>query len=303
MPLLTVVVATRDRSQRLRRALGSLRDQTMEDLEVVVVDDGSTDDTSDYMADLVRVDRRITYLRLEGGSGAAGARNRGIEASSGEFLGFLDDDDEWLSNKAAEQIEFLRSHPQIGLVSCNFLVDDERRGTLLPHRGPLDFKPDVLLWANVLMGCSFVMLRRAAYSFDVRFDERFVNANDWDLWIRCSAECGVATLPSVLGRYARHGPQLTDSSERIHRGDAAILDKHGERMSESARAYHRAHLRMLLATGVLARAKVRTEILRDTPRAVLGVMARVAVSGRVGRAIGDPGRPFRTLARAAGRVG
>jgi len=303
MPLLSVVVATRDRAQRLRRAIGSIREQTVQDLEVVVVDDGSTDDTEPYMLDLVKDDPRITYRRLEGGAGAAAARNRGIDSTTGEFLAFLDDDDEWLANKAAEQIDFLRGHPDVGLVSCNFRIQDEEHRRELVHIGPRDFPPHVLLWANVLMGCSFVMLRREAFSFDPRFDERFLNANDWDLWLRCSAQRGVATLPSILCTYARHGSQLTGTAARIHRGDAMILEKHGERMSENARAYHRARLRMLRAEGALGRIEARAAIVKETPAAVLGVMSRVAVSGRLAAVFRDPGRPFRTLARAAGRLG
>ena len=303
MPLLSVVVPTRDRLERLKRALDSLRAQTLDDLEVIVVDDGSSDGTPAYLSDLSAEDARITSVHLDGGTGAAGARNRGMEKASGEFLGFLDDDDEWRPNKAAEQIELMRARPEVGLVSCNFVVDDTQRGTSLVHRGPQDYEREVLLWGNMLMGCSFVMLRRSAFSFELSFDHAVVPAEDWDLWLRCSDEAGIATIPSPLCRYARHGAQLTGSLERLHRGDAGFLAKHEHRMSRNARAYHRAHLRMVAAgAGAVERMRARMRIVAETPAAVLGVMARVSVSGRIGAMTGDPGRPFRTLARAAGRL-
>ena len=303
MPLLSVVVPTRDRSERLRAALQSLRAQTFADFEVIVVDDGSTDDTPALLAELSAADPRITSVRLPGGSGAAGARNRGISAASGAYLAFLDDDDEWRPNKAAEQIDYLRAHPNVGLVSCNFVIDDTQRGTSHVHRGPQEVTPAALLWANMLMGCSFVMLRRDAFSFELDFDHAVVPAEDWDLWLRCSDERGVYTIPSVLCRYARHGPQLTGNTETLRRGDTGFLVKHSERMGRGVRAYHEAHLRMLAAgRNGSERMRARMRILTDTPPSVLSVMARVSAAGRIGTLIGDPGRPFRTLARAAERL-
>ncbi|MGH2795244.1 MAG: glycosyltransferase family 2 protein [Actinomycetota bacterium] len=300
MPLLSVIVPTRDRVKRLPNAIDSLRHQTMRDLEVIVVDDGSTDGTEALLDELEASDGRIRTLRLAGGSGAAVARNAGLAAAVGPFIAFLDDDDTWMPTKAEEQINYLTDHADTGLVSCDFMVFDGKREVV--HRGPHSFKPGTLLWANLLMGCSFVMLRRSAFTFEIEFDQAVVPAEDWDLWVRCANERKVATLPSVLCTYARHGAQLTGSSERIHRGDSGFLAKHGSRMSRYARAYHDAHLRMVKAVGILARLRTRISIVRDTPPAVVSLMGKLAVSGRVGELVGDPGRPFRTLARGADRL-
>jgi glycosyltransferase involved in cell wall biosynthesis len=300
MALLSVIVPTRDRVERLRAAIDSLRVQTVSDLEIIVVDDGSTDGTGEFLSDLESSDARIRTLRLGGGSGAAIARNAGLARASGEFLAFLDDDDTWVPSKAEEQIRYLQDHPETGLVSCDFVVVADGRTAV--HRGPTSFKGGTLYWANLLMGCTFVMLRRSVFSFELGFDQAVVPAEDWDLWVRCAAERDVATIPRPLCTYALHGNQLTGSSERIHAGDSGFLAKHRDRMSDYARAYHDAHLRMVKASGGPDRMRRRVEILKDTPRAVIRVMGKLAVSGRLGKLLGDPGRPFRTLAREADKL-
>ncbi len=300
MPLLSVVVPTKDRIDRLGAAVASLRAQTMSDLEIIIVDDASSDGTGELLARLEASDRRVRTIRLPGNGGAANARNAGIAVAGGEFLAFLDDDDTWMPGKAEGQIRFLRAHPDTGLVSCDFLVVDGKES--LVHRGPHEFEPSTLMWANVLMGCSFVMLRRTAFSFDLGFDQDVVPAEDWDLWLRCAMERRVASLASVLSTYALHGEQLTGSTERLHRGDSGFFSKHRDKMSPHALAYHSAHLRMIRAAGAADRIRMRIDIMRDTPPRVLGVMARLAISGRLARVLRDPGRPFRTLARAVARI-
>ncbi|MGH2728126.1 MAG: glycosyltransferase family 2 protein, partial [Actinomycetota bacterium] len=298
MPLLSVVIPTHNRAARLEVAIGSVLAQTIADLEVVIVDDGSTDDTPEVISRAQARDARVRTLRLAGSGGAATARNAGIGAATGAFLAFLDDDDEWAPAKAERQIDYLRSHPRIGLVSCDFhIVGGGRR---LHHRGPERFKPSALGWANILMGCSFVMMHRPSFSFEPSFDESIVPAEDWDLWLRCSSEREVAIVPEPLAGYARHGVQLTGSVERLQRGDAGFFAKNEERMSANARAFHRAHLRMQGAGD--ERMRARLDVMRSSPPAVIATLARLSLSRRLGRILNDPGRPVRTLARAVERV-
>lgn len=300
MPLVSVVVPTHNRAARLEKAIRSALGQTVGDLEILVVDDGSSDGTPDVIGRLSERDARVRAIRLSAGSGAAAARNAGIRAATGEFLAFLDDDDEWASEKVEEQIGYLRAHPDVGLVSCNFLVVGEGRPAL--HRGPERFTAAALLWANVLMGCSFVMLRRPSFSFEPNFDESLVTAEDWDLWLRCSDERAVATVPSPLARYALHAVQLSSSVDRVQRGESAFFAKNERRMSANARAFHRAHLLLLGASGERERMRARMTIIRETPPAVIRVLARLAWSRRLGRGFKDPGRPVRTLVREVARI-
>ena len=301
MPLLSVVVPTKDRAPRLRVALESLSAQTLRDLEVIVVDDGSTDSTRTLLDEVTDSDPRIRVVLLDGGNGAAATRNRGIETATGKFLAFLDDDDEWHPRKAEVQVEYLKAHPAVGIVGCDFTVVDERTGRAARYRGPERFTPFAMLWVNVMGGCSFPMLHRSAFATDPRFDASMIAAEDWDLWLRCTDEKEVAWLGDVLCRYVLHGRQLSGALERRHRGDSAFFAKHAARMPERVQAFHRALLRMLERGGFGPRMRSRATILATTPPSVVAVIARLSVSSRIGRMIGDPGRPVRTLVQSVRR--
>lgn len=105
MPTVSVVIPTYNRADALQRTLDSVLDQTHEDLEVLVVDDASTDETATVVADYD--DSRVTFLEHETNRGGSAARNTGIEQATGEYIAFLDSDDEWLPRKIERQVELL----------------------------------------------------------------------------------------------------------------------------------------------------------------------------------------------------
>src|SRR5438132_12765470 len=106
-PTVSVIIATHNRARLLRRAIHSVLAQTFEDWELLVVDDGSTDNTETIAVSLQ--DLRICYLRHEVNRGLSAARNTGIRISRGEYVAFLDDDDEWLPKKLERELEVFRS--------------------------------------------------------------------------------------------------------------------------------------------------------------------------------------------------
>lgn len=106
-PAVSVVIPTYDRAAVLPRAIDSVLGQTVEDLELLVVDDGSTDRAPDVVAGYA--DDRVRCLRHEQNRGASAARNSGIEAASGDYVAFLDSDDEWLAGKLETQLAVLEA--------------------------------------------------------------------------------------------------------------------------------------------------------------------------------------------------
>ena len=122
-PLVSAVITTHNRIDMLRRAIGSVLSQDYENLELVVVDDASSDDTQEYMEALSKKDKRVNYVRIspEDTKGANYARNTGIKVANGDFVAFLDDDDEWLPRKVSEQVAFFRRHPDHGAVSADWI--------------------------------------------------------------------------------------------------------------------------------------------------------------------------------------
>src|SRR5665213_1350208 len=120
-PLVSVIVPTRDRVQILRAAVASVLRQSATNFELIVVDDASTDGTSSYLAELATMDKRVRVVRNAAPKGGAGARNEGISHARGEWIAFLDDDDEWLPNKIRRQLETLAANVAAVACSCSYV--------------------------------------------------------------------------------------------------------------------------------------------------------------------------------------
>ena len=140
MPKVSVVVLTHNRPDMLCRAVSSILNQTFQDFEIVLVDDASTDNTPEVVRGLG--DARIKYIRHKENRGEAAAANTGVTSSSGEYIAFLHDDDEWLPEKLGQQVRLLESSPPtVGAVYTGFLRIDRSTKKLLkqvnPQRGEI----------------------------------------------------------------------------------------------------------------------------------------------------------------------
>jgi glycosyltransferase involved in cell wall biosynthesis len=120
----SVIIPTYNYGRFLQESVGSVQLQTVEDIEILVVDDGSTDDTQDVLGAICAKDERVRNLRIEN-SGVAHARNQGLEHASGEFIAYLDADDIWHAEKLEMQLELMLAEPEVGLVFTNAALFSE----------------------------------------------------------------------------------------------------------------------------------------------------------------------------------
>lgn len=221
MPAVSVVIPGFNYARFLGEAIDSVLAQTLHAHEIIVVDDGSTDDTPEVAQ---RYAGKIRYLRTENG-GVSRARNTGVAASTGEFITFLDADDRWLPRKLEMQAAAFAAAPDAGLIHTGSRVfDDEGRGTLC------EFWPKADLDVHALMRCcsisaSSVMIPRAVLDKVGDFDEQFVGTEDWDMWLRIALEHRVVGCPEVLVEYRSHGRSLSGNADRQFRNSMAVLDK------------------------------------------------------------------------------
>ena len=203
VPEVTVVIPTCNRwdmleSCGLRSALG----QEGVELEVVVVDDGSVDGTSERLAGAA--DSRVRVVRHESSRGVAAARNAGIAAARGEWIAFLDDDDLWSPRKLRAQLDAARRSGASIVYAGVVVVDASRNIVQATSRGPTSLEQ--LLERNTIPAGSSNVLVRAARLREVDcFDERLTYVADWDLWIRLAATWRLAFCPDILVGYVRHG--------------------------------------------------------------------------------------------------
>jgi glycosyltransferase involved in cell wall biosynthesis len=185
MPEISLIITTHNRPQMLARAIESARKATRGEVEVVVVDDASTDET----ARLCRSIPYITYVRAERNQRVAGARNLGILASRGEFLSFLDDDDVRLPRSLDRQLAALASAPRAGFIYGQAILS-KQDGAVVDDcypaccpQGDIFFR----LLAQNFIPCGSVVFRRACLSRVGLLDDALAGIDDWDLWLRIAA--------------------------------------------------------------------------------------------------------------------
>jgi len=299
-PLLSVIMPTCNRRDDLERAARSVLGQDLCDLELVVVDDASTDGTAEVL-DRLGCDRRVRVIRNDRSLGECGARNRGLEQARGELVAFCDDDDAWLPGAASSLAAALTEDPRLGGATSWYEVFHVQEGRSVLFRGPLGFGAEQMLWQNLMT--VFGMFRRSAFELDPRFDPEMPTAGDWDFWLRIALERPIAVLPRALYRYRQHGAsRATGARSRQVQGRSRLLAKHGSRMTEACRLYHRAVIAGY-SGGRAATAKTLLAAGAGRAGAALGassVLATSLLTSKLGTRLGDPGLQARVTARMVG---
>ncbi len=218
VPRVSVILPTYNRARLLRRSLASVLGQTYRDFEVRVVDDGSTDDTEAVVAGLA--DPRLAYARIDH-RGVAGATNYGVRQARGEWVAFIDSDDEWVPHKLERQLAVAATlSERAGVLYASAVYVDDATGRVIGVRWP---RPDgqgrvfdLLLETNWFPFVS-VMARRRCFEVVGGFDERLSYGADRDWLLRAARQFefyGVAE--SLVRVHLHHGPQISqDIAARI----------------------------------------------------------------------------------------
>jgi glycosyltransferase involved in cell wall biosynthesis len=206
-PQVSVIIPTYNRAWCLRETMDSVLAQNFRDVELIVVDDGSTDATPQL---LKGYGQAIRVLRQEN-RGVSAARNAGIAAARGALIAFLDSDDLWLPGKLDHQVEFFNSQPDALICQTEELwVRNGRRvnpGKRHRKRGGMIFEPSLDL---CLVSPSAVMVRRELFQRVGLFDESLPACEDYDLWLRVSSRYAVhlIDIPLIVKR-GGHADQLS----------------------------------------------------------------------------------------------
>jgi glycosyltransferase involved in cell wall biosynthesis len=225
LPLVSVIIPTYNAAQYVARAVDSALAQTYSPVEVIVVDDGSTDNTVQV---LEPYNSKIHYL-YQPNAGQAAARNRAIRQSSGDFYAFLDADDMWQKDKLEQQIPVLLSNPKLGLVHSNFDYLDEKTGKTFTISRPRH-KLVGRCYTRLFFGCSIfassVVVRRECLEKIGLFDEQIPpGIEDYDLWLRISQEYEFAYVPRCLAVYRQHSTNISHNALRMNSADLTVIRK------------------------------------------------------------------------------
>lgn len=223
VPLISVIVPTFNRWPLLRRALDSVLAQRFRDFELIVIDDGSTDGTSD---ELKRAELPLRLFTTER-RGVAAARNFGVSRAHGSHIAFLDSDDAWLPRKLGIQAAFMTDQVDVKICQTEeiWIRNDIRVNAREVHRKPSDdIYPRCL--ELCLISPSAVMMTRELFESFGGFDESFPVCEDYELWLRIGAKFPVPLIAEALVvKYGGHADQLSRSTWGLDRYRVLALQK------------------------------------------------------------------------------
>jgi glycosyltransferase involved in cell wall biosynthesis len=228
--LISVVIPTFNRAHQLGDALESVRSQSYDNIEIIVVDDGSSDDTASYVRSWQEAIRYIPIVH----SGVSAARNRGIAEAAGEWIALLDSDDYWHKNKLERQLRYIQNmHPDndaaIQYLICHtneiWIHNGKRinQGKKHEKREGWFFIPSL---QRCLISPSSVLIHRSVFEHVGVFDEEFEYVEDYDLWLRITALYPVGYLDEHLTiKRGGHSDQLSKKIDAIERYRLRALEK------------------------------------------------------------------------------
>lgn len=201
--MISAIITTHNRSALLRRAIESVLNQTYRDIECIVVDDKSTDNTKDVCSEYPTV--QYIYIPPEESKGGNYARNKGIKTARGEYIAFLDDDDYWFPEKIFNQVQILDYYPQIGVVYCGrkleFVTNEgikyKNESLNQRYRGDVSKK----LFENIFCTTSTLLIRNKLIEKVNFFDEKLRFWQEYDLVVRLSQICEFEFVNKPLVMY------------------------------------------------------------------------------------------------------
>jgi len=227
-PKVSVIIPTYNRAELLPRAIKSVLEQTYQDFEIIVVDDGSTDNTEEVIKEFQEQDKRIKYIKHDKNKGGSAARNTGIKAAKGKYVAFLDSDDEWLQNKLECEVKILNNNKNCIICSTGYTFINERTGKIISKT---IFKNQWVSYKDVLRGkClttnDFTVIRKAAIDIG-GFDEKLPARQDWDFWIRItSIGRGIQIPINTVNKYVMRNDQISSGIKNKLQGTELLFDKH-----------------------------------------------------------------------------
>lgn len=212
MPLVSVIIPTYNRSNVLKKTIESVIAQTFTDFELIVVSNGSTDDTPQVVNSFQ--DARIRFVEQENSGGPSSPRNHGARIANGKYLAFTDNDDPWLPIKLAEQVQVMEANPDVGLCYGNSIRFDEQGEWYVEHEnGPTNINK--LLYKSTI-AVSSVMVRKDLFDRIGGYDEsKWVGPfEDYEFNMRYAAHAPVQHIDKVLIKYWSGNDRVTPTFER-----------------------------------------------------------------------------------------
>ncbi|MBQ8822687.1 MAG: glycosyltransferase family 2 protein [Lachnospiraceae bacterium] len=200
MEKVSVIIPTYNRASTLLRAVNSVLQQSYSDIEVIIVDDGSTDNTAEIIRDIR--DERVKYIKMEQNGGASVARNEGVKVAEGDIIAFQDSDDAWKRDKLEKQICYLKAHPEFSMVYCAYNMHGRESSYIVPTELALegDLEGDIFPWLLMRnsVGTPTMVMYKECFADIGGFDSTLKALEDWDMAIRFAEKYMIGFVDEAL---------------------------------------------------------------------------------------------------------
>lgn len=277
------ITTCRRKPELVRRALRSVLSQTYEDVQTLVINDAPEEAAlSAELNDMIREMesqypcRRVIYHLMSHNSGACRARNEALHLAEGEFIAFLDDDDEWLPGKIALQVQTIRQDDRIGIAYCNAYNCYEETGEekLRFDREPIrEDAMAAMLRRNIIGSCSFPLFRTSLLAASGGFREDLPALQDWELYLRLLRSCTAAYVAPPVARLHFHkGERISSHPENRARAYGIIREEFQDELRnhlESRAGFARMGISFYCSAGMPREARICLhEAIRFNPLAI-----------------------------------
>ena len=225
MSKVSVIIPTYNRATVLERAVQSVRAQTFEDMEIIIVDDGSTDNTEEIVRSIH--DKRIRYIRCETNRGPSTARNEGLKVARGKYVAFLDSDDEWLPEKTENQVALMESLSEdwgFSSTGARFIKDGCRESLTRPDPAREGYAFADLVFGRIYIPTPGLMIRTKCLEHAGLFDDRLRVNEDNEFLLRLSRKYKLAIVPEPA--VIVHRVTTKPRADLMERACLLILQKH-----------------------------------------------------------------------------
>ncbi len=214
-PKITVIIPTYNSARFLPAAIQSVLDQTRKDVEILILDDASTDNTHEVLSPFLK-DSRVRLVSHPHNIGITANRNYGLSIAKGEYIAMLDSDDVWLDScKLERQIEILETHPHIAIVGTHAKIIDEHGSTLgtITHKSADRSIRASMMFRNQFIQSS-ILIRKSILEDVGYYDEHMPIWEDYELWLRIGIKYQFRNIPEQLIAYRVHESNISKSSKK-----------------------------------------------------------------------------------------
>jgi glycosyltransferase involved in cell wall biosynthesis len=225
-PKISVIIPTYNRSGKLINALNSVLNQTYQQIEIIVVDDNSVDDTELKMKGFCEKVKSIKYIKHHINRGGGAARNTGVSYATGEYIAFLDSDDLWINTKLEEQIKLIIS-TDISMVFTGFNMIEELTNKIIDKYIVKNLKKpyEKLLFTNYIGTTSTILIKKQVFEDVGGFNINLSSCQDWDLYLKVSKKYKIKGLEKLLVNYYVHQNSITGNYESSIDGHLKVYEQ------------------------------------------------------------------------------